>query len=201
MKKALIFIVLLGFTFTLSAQTKHKEVGLRTTSLFDFNFLFKKEMKKDRWFRARAGILNLRVDKNEYQSETDSLSTERKNGNIFFGATIGFEKRKFINEQFAFIVGPETGMDFRYNSSDGGHFRDFGLSPKVGMVLGFMYEINKRFNIGIEFAPAIRFDYSKRFIDNDFDNPSIVNYYSTLDANFNNLAVTAVYRFKGRKGK
>ncbi|MGB1216940.1 MAG: hypothetical protein ACPG5P_03645, partial [Saprospiraceae bacterium] len=63
------FLILgLFWSCSLYAQTLDKEIGVRFSGLNDFDLIYKKEVKENRWLRARAIFTNVSFSK-DYQSE------------------------------------------------------------------------------------------------------------------------------------
>ena len=167
--KHIITTLLLAFTFGLKAfaqdstyQFKETELGVRMSDFNDFGFIYKKGKSQEIYRRIRASAFNF-----SYIGSTAQIGLQ---------TAIGKEKRSLIGERLQFIQGPELALaisyfsegTFTYSASNGffsgvseievsGGGSTFFVSPAIGYVLGFQYEINDKFLLSLETIPSLQF--------------------------------------------
>ncbi|MGB0863993.1 MAG: hypothetical protein ACPG19_13500 [Saprospiraceae bacterium] len=172
-------LIFLGFLFfnttTIQAQSA-KEIGISTSAFQNFGFIYKKETKQNTFIRWEGIGLNL----------TGVDTRAAYNIGLAFG--VAREKRRFINDKFAFIHG-WTG-DIRVNSS----FilnNNFALSamPSIGYLMGVHYQILDDLYFNLEINPA----FSVMIQANTFGVE--VDSYS-LRANSQVVGINLMYQFK-----
>ena len=136
--------ILLGFltfnTITLQAQSA-REIGISTSTFQNFGFIYKKETKPNTFIRWKGIGLNL----------TGVDARAAYNVGLTFG--VAHEKRRFVNEKFAFIHGL-TG-DIRVSSSFilNNQFV-LNASPSIGYLMGIHYQILDDLYFNLEINPA-----------------------------------------------
>ncbi len=175
-KLLLLAAALISLPTLLNAQNSepvNRELGLRMSGLSDFNFIYKKEIKENRFLRLRTGSLNLAV----------SGISESVNAGFTFG--FGLENRKPIDSKLSFVHGFEPSLASSFSSSN----QPFLGRLSLGYVLGFQLNVSEQVGINIETIPALGFTYLA--VENDIDK-------GQLDFNFNSnhVAISLVYRFK-----
>jgi hypothetical protein len=159
------------------------EIGLRLTSLDDFDFIYRRSITNNSYRRYRI----FAVDIDYLDNDSQTLSA------IGAGFSIGKERRKSVVENFNFIYGPEFSLSlaYRHNEIQAGPASQsetqYRVSPGLGYVLGFTYLVSDRFHIGIETIPSLSVGYTNR---EEGDEVRV-----SAGFNSNAIALTAVYRF------
>lgn len=161
MKKLNAFLILMMVVGTalngaLHAQSAemnvNHELGLRLFGLNDFDFIYKKQKASEKYRRYRLGYTNFNYSKNGQQ----------RNAIINIAFAFGYERRRQIAEKLKFINGWELLGDFGVSSikNNDAHQEQVNLSPGIGIVLGFQYDISEKFRISLETIPSITASYS-----------------------------------------
>jgi len=157
MKKSILILLMLSFVLNANAQSKSREVGIKTYNLTNYSILLKKEKKPNRYRRYSASF-NMNVKSNLLL--TNSV-----------GFSLGFEKRKSLTNNFEFIHGINPGIHI--NSSFSNALSSITPSIRMGYILGFQYAINKQFTIGVETIPFFQASVSYFNANNVGEPPSI----------------------------
>jgi hypothetical protein len=183
MKNYLKTIALISFSLfffpQLHAQETNREIGVRMTNLNDFGVIYKKQRKEDAYLRLRIAFLN-----SSFQFESNNIDTG-------LGFSMGWEKRKAINENFEFIHGFEPSIRANYmNESEINTYRG---SVALGYVLGLQYHISPQFYVGLETIPSLRSSFT--FDDQGTNYPANIE----LGFNANAAALKLVYKFNRAK--
>ncbi len=145
MKKIIIVFSIGVLSTNVQAQAK-KEVGVLLTSFNNgFDLVFKKQKSENKYWRGNIGLgINI------------SSATESRD--LYIGAEIGVEKRKFINEKLAFARGFNYGINNSIiQNSIGDNIGTLGL--KLGYIIGMQYHLNKNFYLMGEIEPQINVGY------------------------------------------
>ena len=177
----LLMFLILG-NMNVSGQSKTHEFGLRFTSLNNFDFVYKKGKKENKFTRFRLGLANIAFQQ----------STTSKRYSFSFGFAIGLEKRSKISERLYFIHGIEPTLSFStqyVDIEDGPNDYSSNTSVGIGYVLGFQYDISETFYVNIESIPFLSGTF---WTDNDGFND---NYTIIAGFNSNSIAFSLVYRF------
>ena len=180
----LIFNIALIFLFTATssyAQETPREIGIRASGLNDFNFIYKKQLKENKFLRLRTGALNL------------NFNTIDDNSVSGFAAAIGFENRKPLDDKLSFTYGFEPSIAFNIQSINS-RFQTISILS-AGYVLGFNLNVSDNFGLNIETIPALTatFRSDDRINDNDFSSDNAFGLGFGFNSNF--IALSAVYRF------
>ena len=147
MKKLLTSVILFSFLFIpgLDAQTiagpLNTEIGIRLWGLADFDFIYKKEIRSAKFTRIRFVTGDFTI--NDFKNFNSALS---------LGLAYGKEKHKPINEHLNFIKGWEIIAGVGNTIIQEQAF--FNVSPGLGLVLGFQYDVHKNFNLTLETIPS-----------------------------------------------
>lgn len=174
LKSFVTTLIIVAFSCTGYSQTK--ELGLRLGNLTDFTFIYKKEKSDNKFFRHRLGSFNLNVLR---------LSDDDR---VLFGMgyAFGIEKRKNINEKLKFVHGIEPQLAVGINSLQG--ITIISISPAIGYVLGFQYDINDDFYVSLETIPSI--GMNANLVD---EGDNLYNFSAGFNSNA--VALTIAYRF------
>lgn len=171
-----ICCLLCSSSFISQAQT-NQDIGVRFSSLENFGFIYKKELKKDYYFRFNAASFAVSFAENQF--------------NTLFSSSIGlgggFEKRHFINDKFAFINGLNFNFftAFRIDNLRANHIL---IAPSLGYMLGIHYAITPDIYFNAEIAPALRSNISIGGNNRNFN--------LGLIADSGSLTLGIVYNFK-----
>ncbi len=173
----LLCFFLCSLSFTSQAQT-HQDIGIRFSSIQNFGFIYKTELKKDYYFRISAASFSLGLN--------DSQNSSRFHASVGFGA--GVEKRHSMTDKFSFIHGLNLYLTTGYyvNSNN----RNFlQISPSVGYMLGVHYSITPDIYVNVEINPSLRANISSDSYNN-------TNLGMRFDGNIRGLMFGLVYNFK-----
>ena len=176
MYKSLLLFALLSTT-TLSAQSSTKELGIRFTGLDNYNLLFKKELEPDVYRRFNAAASNVALIAT---SETGAII------NFNVSLSIGKEVRRPIGERLMFAHGWQPGFGVGFTNID--DLVLLTISPRVGYLLGFHYQVSDQFYFGVEVIPRASLGVTVGEI-------TIVTLQAGLSSG--GVGLTGVYRFGG----
>lgn len=181
-----LFSLFLLFTGSIAqAQSSQRDLGIRFSGLADFDFIFKKQKTSDHFIRYRLMALNLQLEHYDLYDVS----------NLSAGLAIGVEKRKTIAEKLKWIRGWEPGFALNFNyrrqreSNFDQVFRNLGLSPSIGYVLGFQYDVNEHFYVSLETVPRL----TGTLVLGTDENAR--GYILNTNFSFNDVALCLAYRF------
>ena len=180
MKKSILTALFFAFIFTSFAQAQDqknypkREIGVRINGNSNFDLLFKKHKKENKYFRLRL-----------LSSEMSLRRLNNYKPNISFGVAVGREKRMPISDRFSFVKGWELANSLSMSNDDN---TQAGFISGIGLVLGVQYELNDHFNLSMETIPRISGNFS--YADNHVD-------FLGLNAGFagNKAAIGFTYKF------
>lgn len=177
-----LFSILIVLAFALPATAQEmtydkKELGIRLSNLDDFGMIYKRQIEENKYVRYRIGFFNV----------NGAFVEDNSNLDIALAASIGFESRKAINENFDFISGPEylANVGFENLLQDNSQYV---IGIRFGYVLGALWHLSDHFYVGLETIPGIGLNYNIR---QEGDNTFNVN----LGFNASAVALKAVYKF------
>lgn len=169
-------------------QSKDLEIGLRANSLSGLkelnSFIFKTGKEENKFTRYRFAIANLYLfSQKKYAS-----------GSMTIQFAFGTEKRVGIGNKLYFIHGLEPMFSFEFGYVHSNNLDDsysLSVSPGLGYVLGFQYDILERLYLSIETIP---------YLSTTFRTGNFVDDYFSLNAKMNtsDIALSLVYKFKIR---
>jgi hypothetical protein len=170
MKKIFYVIVALLFIqYSSAAQLANssiRELGINLSgSTFGIRY---KTGNENTLFRLT--LLSLSGSSSNYKSPTNNESRSNSQG---LGFNFGFEKRKLVSDGLNIYFGSDILTSYQRNtyknnySSISQSSTDLSLSPGLGLVLGFNYEISSKINISAEVMPSISYVYTKSTSNND----------------------------------
>ncbi len=162
----------------LNAQSANREFGIRFTNLSGFDLIYKKAKSETKWSRYRLGASNFQY----YRA--DSLN---KNWQGNLELAIGRETRERIADRAVFYHGFEPRVGFAFYSS--AYSKQKTISPGIGYVLGFLYDISPRACVGVEATPAV---YAVFTFENYGETRTAFN---SAGFSLNSLAIAIAYRF------
>jgi len=174
------------FNSGIKAQSQTHEVGMRFSSLENFDFIYKKELEENKLRRYSLGFTNLNF-------------IDRENNEAFnfgLGFAIGTEKRKQIAEKLKFIHGFEPFAELNFTSSeisDDDRRNSGQVIAGLGYVLGFQYDFSDKFYVNLETVPSLY--GAVNFAETSEDEISEDGYEIGAGFNSNAIAVSLVYRF------
>ena len=173
-----LFLVTLFINSALAQTNENedpkREIGVRMSSLQNFDFMYKKQKKENKYSRIRLMSFDVTL-----MDSSNSINS------MFLAAAYGKEKRIPVTKRISLVKGWELIGALSANQTDNvwGTFY-----TGAGLVLGVQYDFNKHFAIGMETIPSIvgRFSYS----------PSHVG-FTGLDFGLgsNKAAISLMYRF------
>ncbi len=173
----------------LNSASKKKEIGVSNLSLSGAYLLYKKEIKPDVYRRWNFAFTDVGFTKGE----------KSKSINSRLGFSLGKEKRKNVMEQLSFIHGAQYGLFLSFNNDYNNansyisyHNTSLYFNPNFGYLLGAIYQINKRFYIGVESIPSL---YTSLSYSKDTYNKTKVKLNGINLSASGNLNFTAMYRF------
>lgn len=187
---------------------KH-ELGIRMTSLNNFDFIYKKHRFDEKYLRfssANISISNNALENTTFnQFQLPNISDTRNSFYSSIGFSIGWENRKSISNELWFVHGFEPGIALAFSIEDQAEIQSqtsntsFNISPYLGYILGFQYNLSDKLYIGIESIPQIYSSIRYRKSDTGASRQEITN---GVIFNFSTLGLNFVYRFsKERKRK
>jgi hypothetical protein len=178
LKTIIYCMFLIGISQSILAQNA-TEIGFTASGLDNFDLLYKKQKSENKWFRLRGSSLNI-----GYQEVEGGSSAF----NFNFGFGIGSEYRIPIGEKISFIHGPEFFTSFSYQKS--GDRWAMGITPGIGYLLGFRYDISDKFSFSMETRPSLR---AGMFFG---DNSGLDRFNVAAGFNSNAISLGLAYKFK-----
>ena len=182
MNRTITFSTIFAFLFILSSfnqafaqeDTQYKEIGIGTSTLRQFEVIYKKQKSENSYSRLRFA-----------SGEFSLVNVDPFNVTLNLGFGGGVEKRRNLSEKFYLV----TGIDIlgRLNTSLKSK-PNISLTPSIGPVIGCSYLANDNFLLGFEIFPSASFQFG---IKND------KFFFSDLGFNFSttSAALFVVYRF------
>lgn len=164
MKKILYVIVALLFLqYSSAAQEAYssiKKLGINLSgSTFGIRY---KTGNENTLFRMTL----LSLSGSSSSSKVPSNNENRSNSQGF-GFNFGFEKRKIVSDDLSIYFGSDFLTSYqrnKYKNVSSSHTQtstDLSLSPGIGLILGFNYEISNKINISAEIMPSISCSFNK----------------------------------------
>jgi len=177
--KKVTIALLLFIVCSPGAYTQTHEIGLRLSSLNDFDFIYKKKKGEMKYIRHRIGLASVAV----------GGQSGENNVNVSLAYAIGIENRREINENLMFIHGiePRLTVNMVNNSS----LTRWNIGPGIGYVLGFQYNFEDAFYINLETIPSVVGNFNLRNGSDDM-------YSVVAGFNSNAIALTLAYRFNSK---
>jgi hypothetical protein len=164
MKKMLLVSVLASLSVIIYSQDTLKvhELGLSfsSTSSFGIKYRFGHD---DILYRLSLLSANISNDQYTQKSTPDLYVTT---GGL--SLSIGIQKNKTIKDNLGFYYGVdliESGSLDRTKASGASPTNLWILNSGVGLVLGFKYRINEKFDLFAEVVPAVTYTYNKNVAD------------------------------------
>jgi hypothetical protein len=162
MKKILsvvIFMVIISFySFAQDTNSAIHEFGLNLSGPHTFGI------------RYRSGSENtlLRITLSSVEGSNQNskaVSSTSKFGSAGVALNIGFEKRKPLSDNLKYYIGSDLLTSFGSNTANYDNLLQksdtWTFSGGLGLVLGFVYRINKDLDISAEVLPSISYSYGK----------------------------------------
>ena len=174
MRYALLFL----FACTLQtafAQADTLELGIRFSSLDNFNLLYKKRLADGRYRRYDFVVANVALAAVDEGPTIFQLSA---------GASIGTERRRTIAPRFKFVRGWQPGLSLGLSMA--GETGILTVSPRIAYLLGFQYDVSDRFYVSVEALPSASLNVTVGDITTVGINAGISS---------TGVGLTAVYRF------
>lgn len=179
----LLFLFSFWFLTGLDAQTSVRqldtEIGIRLWGLSDFDFIYKKQKNENRYTRVRFVTGDFTI--NDFKNFNSALN---------LGLGYGKEKHKIINEHLSFIKGWEIIASVGNTIAQEQAF--FNVSPGLGLVLGFQYDIHENFSLTMETIPSI-----STYINFAPSGTRVTGL--SMGFNSNHIALGLMYKFQTRK--
>ncbi|NJC26908.1 hypothetical protein [Neolewinella antarctica] len=130
----------------LTAQSDIREVGVRFNNFDNFNLLLKKQIDENTY--RRYGLLlanvNLLVGENDVRAAQFEVS-----------ASIGKERRRDIGNDIQFVTGWQPSIGLGLTASES--VTCVSVTPGIGYLLGFQYNISDNFYVAVEAIPSVNF--------------------------------------------
>lgn len=169
----------LALIHSVQAQSDYREVGTRFNSFDNFGVIYKKERAENRLTRYNLAVLNLGLVEG---SRFDQYS-------IGAQVSMGWEKRKQIEEKLKFIHGLNPSIGFTHTDlTNGTDNSQTNINLQLGYVLGLQYDVSDNLYVNIEVIPGIRATNSSQ-LDGDF-------WTFNLGGGTQSAGITVAYRFK-----
>jgi len=176
-----LFLIALNSAVFAQNSRGPEEIGLRFSSVENFDFIYKKELATDVYRRVRFLTANLQF----------STVNERTFVNFNVGAAIGKEKRVRLTEKLKFHHGWEPGLFIGVSNFQDNNFfgrTNITINPFIGYVLGFQLAVSNRFVLGIETIPTANILLNTAQVGGN-------SFQFSAGFNSNIIALTGVYRF------
>jgi len=161
MKRSFYLIVtLLCIQISIAAQSnegKTRELGINLSgSTFGLRYKTGNENTL-----LRLTLMSINGSSYKYKSS----SSTSKNNSIGLGFNFGFEKRKIVSDGLIIYYGSDflTSVNKEINKTDLPSITHtyLTISPGIGFVWGFCYNISDKINITAEVMPSVSYSYSK----------------------------------------
>jgi hypothetical protein len=179
----LLILFLIIFLPGLNAQTTTRpldtEIGIRLWGLNDFDFIYKKQKKENRYTRIRFVTGDFTI--NDFKNFNSALN---------LGLGFGKETHKPIHEHLSFIRGYEIIASAGNTIAQEQAF--FYVSPGLGLVLGLQYDISQNFSLTLETIPGISTNIN-------FGPGGTKVTGLSMGFNSNNIALGLMYKFQTGK--
>jgi hypothetical protein len=142
---ALLLLIAFYSTTRSYAQEKEptkKEIGITGRGISSLGFIYKSELKENKYLRIRTADFFLGFDNNSSNIRV----------NAGFALAIGVEKRKAFDNNITLLTGWEITPSYQsYFGSNSGQSIGLGL----GVVIGGKYDINDKFSVSLETIPTL----------------------------------------------
>jgi hypothetical protein len=197
MKKMFLSLIAFAIIVSVSAQdkVKQKELGLGFSNFDNFALTYKFGHQKSMW---RLMALHGSINSFDY-TDYDEDKSKQKSASV--GISFGKQFHSFINDDFKLIYGADLKLNYSYNKNiEQGQNESVRsiYAPGLNAVLGFNYDLNDHFVIGLELLPGLNYTYSETKIDNDdeamTDHVSKTNGLS-FGVSTSSALLTMAYRF------
>ncbi|MDQ1086977.1 hypothetical protein [Siphonobacter sp. SORGH_AS_1065] len=198
MKILSTFLLVIGLCMcspVFAQDTLRRELGIRTSSLNSFGFIYKKKIKENVYRRHRLAFGSL------------GLNFAGNNTSVGFsaGGATGKEKRRSINDKLQLIYGTEliagiglitltsgsitvdNGNGTGSTIYEGSNLIIVTPSVGIGFVLGAQYNFNPRWYVSGELIPSIE-------VSGSFGNVTSI-YRFNAGFNSSSVGLTGAYRF------
>ena len=123
----------------------------------------------------RLTLISISGSSYKYKSST---STSRNNS-IGLGFNFGFEKRKIVSDGLIIYYGSDflTSVNKEIHKTDLPSITHtyLTISPGIGFVLGFCYNISDKINIAAEVMPSVSYSYIKETNETEFSTTKYTN--------------------------
>ena len=173
------FLITLAICHTARSQSDYREVGARFNSFDNFGVIYKKERSENRLTRFNLAVLNLGLVEG---SRFDQYS-------IGAEFSMGWEKRKPIEDKLRFIHGLSPSIGFNHSElTNGTENSQTNIILQLGYILGLQYDISETLYVNIEVIPGLRANNSSQ-LDGDF-------WTFNLGGGTQSAGITIAYRFK-----
>lgn len=138
-------------------KTKNYELGILTSSLSSYGFIFKQDYKEDKMIRISSSSFGINITPTRTQRNT-------------FGVIVGTEKRKALSEKVTYSRGPEIGIfaNQSYNTSNQDY--DLAINPRLIYYWGLSYVLSEDFYVGGEIRPSFGGEFQVNNRNNDLSN-------------------------------
>jgi len=174
-----ILFALFVFSATGLAAQRY-EIGLKTSTLRDFDVLLKKQTKDGDFLRLRLFTSQILF---QAGNERDRLTAN-------FRLALGKEKRVSLSDRFQFLHGWSPGIGVSYTTTLNVNL--LTVNPFVGYILGVQYGFSPTFAVGLEAIPSAGI-----FVTSGTGGVSSLG--ARLNASDSNVAIFAVARFERNK--
>lgn len=153
----LVCLFLANYSNAQEDKTKKYELGIITSSLSSYGFIYKQDFKENSMLRISSSSFGLNITPAGTQSNT-------------FGIVVGTEKRKNLTEKVTYSRGPEVGIFANQSYNTRNQDYDLGITPRLIYYWGLSYELTEDFYVGGEIRPSLGGAFQVNNRNNDLSN-------------------------------
>jgi len=197
MKKMIFALMAFAIIVSVSAQEKVKqqELGLGLRNLDNFALIYKFGHQKSMW---RLMALHGNLSSFNYTGIDEDKSKQKS---VSVGISFGKQFHSYINDDFKLIYGADLKFNYSYNKNideDQSENARYYYAPGLNAILGFNYDLNDHFVLGLELLPGFNYTYSE--IKTNYDDGVMTEYVSktnglSFGASTSSAFLTLAYRF------
>jgi len=201
MKKMIFALMAFAIIASVSAQEKVKqqELGIGFNSLNKFAVIYKFGHQKSMW-RLMSLYGNLNFNGTKYDDDLNFGQTSSA-----FGFKFGKQFHSKVNEEFKIIYGADFSFSYSFHNNDenNGTSISYAFTPGLNALLGFNYELNKKFVIGLELLPGFNYYFGKNKTEYEDDSSNNIERNTKgfyIGGDSSSVFLTLAYRF-GKKSE
>ena len=137
-------LILFTVSFAEKSNAQHRELGVRFTSVNNFDLLYKFGQEPDKLTRIRA------INGSYFNNSGDDITNSE---GLNIGFAIGREKHASLDERFDFIHGLDGSISYLSTSADS--FNNDAFRFSIGYLVGGVCEVTEKISAGAEVIPNV----------------------------------------------